>query len=128
VSCAIHMHVANVRFSFIFYSNMYLTRCNVTQFILSKNCSECFGWYLHLLSGAQTTVCTAFGICHTVLLPDAVDTVVSAPNDGRRCHPKHRAVSRWNKLCNVASCWIYIRILLRCKGPGRLNFHLSWHL
>jgi len=26
-----------------------------------------------------------------------------------------RAVSRWNKLCNVASCWIYIRIkLLGC--------------
>jgi hypothetical protein len=27
-----------------------------------------------------------------------------------------RAVSRY-KLCNVASCWIYIRILLRCTNP-----------
>ena len=40
----------------------YPTRCNVTQFILSGNCSTCFGWYLHPSSGAQT----ASGICHTV--------------------------------------------------------------
>jgi hypothetical protein len=25
-----------------------------------------------------------------------------------------RAVSRWNKLCNVASCWIYIETLRNC--------------
>ena len=36
------------------YSNIYPTRCNVTQFILSGNCSKCFGWYLHPSSGAQT--------------------------------------------------------------------------
>jgi hypothetical protein len=30
------------------------TRCNVTQFILSGNCSTCFGWYHHPSSGAQT--------------------------------------------------------------------------
>jgi len=43
--------------------NIYPTRCNVTQFILSGNCSTCFGWYDHLSSGAQTTASTAFGIC-----------------------------------------------------------------
>jgi len=48
------------------YSNIYPTRCNVTQFILSGNCSTCFGWYHHPSSGAQTTVSTASGICHTV--------------------------------------------------------------
>ena len=48
------------------YSNIYPTRCNVTQFILSGNCSTCFGWYLHPSSGAQTTVSTASGICQTV--------------------------------------------------------------
>ena len=32
----------------------------------SKNCSTCFGWYYHPSSGAQTTVSTASGICHTV--------------------------------------------------------------
>jgi hypothetical protein len=48
------------------YSNIYPTRCNVTQFILSGNCTTCFGWYLHPSSGAQTTVCTASGICHAV--------------------------------------------------------------
>jgi hypothetical protein len=34
--------------------------------ILSGNCSTCFGWYLHPSSGAQTTVSTAPGVCHTV--------------------------------------------------------------
>ena len=50
----------------ITYSNIYPTRCNVTQFILSGNCSTRFGWYLHPLSGAHTTVSTASGICHAV--------------------------------------------------------------
>jgi len=46
---------------------VYPTRCNVTQFILSGNCSTCFGWYLHPSSGAQTAVSTVSGICHTVM-------------------------------------------------------------
>jgi hypothetical protein len=50
----------------LFYSNIYPTRCKVTQSILSGNCSTCFRWYLHPSSGAQTTVSTASVICHTV--------------------------------------------------------------
>ena len=50
-----------------FYSNVYPTRCNVTQFIICGNCSTCFGWYHHPSSGAQTTVSTASGICHAVI-------------------------------------------------------------
>jgi hypothetical protein len=48
------------------YSNIYPTRCNVTQFILYGNISTCFGWYHHPSLGAQTTVSTVSGICHTV--------------------------------------------------------------
>jgi len=33
---------------------------------IAGNCSTCFGWYHHPSSGAQTTVSTASGICHTV--------------------------------------------------------------
>jgi hypothetical protein len=33
----------------------------------------------------------------------------------------YRAVSRLNKLCNVASCWIYIGIFLWCTDLWRLN-------
>jgi len=47
-------------------ANVYPTRCNVTQFILSGSCSTCFGWHQHPPSGAQTTVSTASGTCHTV--------------------------------------------------------------
>jgi len=43
--------------------------------------------------------------------PDAVNTVVCAPDDGRRYHPKHvEPFPDINKLCNVASCWIYTGI------------------
>jgi hypothetical protein len=46
-------------------------------------------------------------------IPDAVDTVVCARDDGWKYHPKHvEQFPDINKLCNVASCWIYIRILL----------------
>jgi hypothetical protein len=45
--------------------------------------------------------------------PDAVDTVVCTPDDGWKYYPKHlEQFPDINKLCNVASCWIYIGILL----------------
>jgi hypothetical protein len=48
---------------------------------------------LHVLGGTFTT---------------AVDTVVCAPDDGWKYHPKHvEQFPDINKLCNVASCWIY---------------------
>jgi hypothetical protein len=51
-----------------------------------------------------------------LLLPAAiaaVDTVVHAPDDGWRYHPKHvQQLPDINKMCNVASCCIYIGILL----------------
>jgi len=55
-------------------------------------------------------------------IADAVDTVICAPDDGVEVPPKTcRAVSRYNKLCKVASCWIYIGIFLRCTDPWTLN-------
>jgi hypothetical protein len=33
---------------------------------MTGNCSTYFGWYFHPSSGAQTTVSTASGFCHTV--------------------------------------------------------------
>jgi hypothetical protein len=53
-------------------------------------------------------------------IPDAVDVVVCAPDDGWKYYPKH--VEQYpdiNKLCNVASCWIYtcIGIYIRCTDP-----------
>jgi hypothetical protein len=45
-------------------------------------------------------------------ITDAVDTVVCAPDDGWK-YPKHvEQFPDISKLCNVASCWIYIGILL----------------
>jgi len=44
-------------------------------------------------------------------VPDTVDAIVCAPDDVWRYQPKHvQQFPEINKLCNVASCWIYIRI------------------
>ena len=39
----------------VLYSYIYPTRCNVTQFILSGNCSTCFGWY-HIIFNVHWSV------------------------------------------------------------------------
>jgi hypothetical protein len=40
-----------------------------------------------------------------VQIPDAVDAVVCAPNDGWKYHPKHvEKFQDINKLCNVTCC------------------------
>jgi hypothetical protein len=55
-------------------------------------------------------------------MPDAVDTGLCAPDDWWKYHPKHvEQFPDINKLCNVASCWIYIGILL---GAHPI-FHIS---
>jgi hypothetical protein len=51
-------------------------------------------------------------------MPDAVDTVVCAPDDGWKYHPKHvEQFPDINKMSNVASCWMYeyIGILLGAR-------------
>ena len=44
----------------------------IIEFILSDNCSTCFGRHHHPSSGAQTTVTTASGNRYTVLLSAAI--------------------------------------------------------
>ena len=56
---------------------------------------------------------------------DAVDTVVYAPDNGWWYHPKHvEQFPDINKLCNVASRWIYIgiyRAILWLEAPNTLG-------
>jgi hypothetical protein len=99
---------------------------------ISGNCSTCFGWYLHPSSGAHTTVSTASGICHTVTATcrsaaassiGVTNTIVCTPDDGWRYHPKHvEQFPDINKLCKVASCWIYIGIYSNI--PSVLKFKI----
>jgi hypothetical protein len=100
---------------------------------ISGNSSTCFGWYFHLSSRAHTTVSTASGICHTVtatcryrgrvgtglsVLWVAYGTHSTLKPVGWKYHPKHvEQFPDINKLCNVASCWIYIGISLQCTDP-----------
>ena len=62
---------------------------HVTEFILSNNCSTCFGRYYHPSSGAQTTVTTASGnrctvssLYYRVTVTRCCSSVVCAPEDG----------------------------------------------
>jgi hypothetical protein len=51
-------------------------------------------------------------------IPDSVDTVVCAPDDRWKYHTKHvEQFPDINKLCDVASCWIYeyVGILLGAR-------------
>jgi len=109
------------------YIQIYIQQdATLHSLFISGNCSTCFRWYHHPPSGAHTTVSTASGICETGTatcryhwqvavpvsqIPDAVNTVVCVPDDGWRYHPKHvEQFPDINKLCNIASCWIYIGI------------------
>jgi len=117
----------------------------ICSLFISVNRSTCFGWYLDASSGAHVTVSTVSGIIETVTancrerdltetavtvksrsrqvavrvlpMPDAVDTVTCALDDGSRYHPKH--VERFtdiNKLYIVASCWIGIATCYTMHG------------
>jgi hypothetical protein len=49
---------------------------------------------------------------------EELEPVVCAPDDGWKYHLKHvEQLPDINKLCNVASCWIYIGIYLWCTDP-----------
>jgi len=107
------------------YSNICPKKCNVTQFILSGNCSTCFGWYHHPSSGAwkswnSSTIAagSSNGVTNTRCCRYCCLRSwwwVELPSE------TGRAVSKWNKMCKVASCWIYIRIFLRCTDPWTSN-------
>ena len=126
-----------VRASYV-YSDIciYPTRCNVTHFFISGNCSTCFGWCLHPSSGAHTTVSSASGTCQTVTATchsnGLTDTVVHAPDDGWRYHPKHvEQFPEIKKLHNVASCWMYIYQNIKyyyilCNCWSTLKMWLWW--
>jgi len=85
--------------------------------------STCLEWYHHPSSGGQTTVSRASGIRQTVTATCGWRQVAVTVWQNTRCSRYSclrswwwvvipletcRAVSRLNKLCNVASCWIYI--------------------
>ena len=93
---------------------------------ISGKCSTCFGWYLHPSSGAHTTVSTESGICQVIQQDATLHSLFISGNCftcfGWYLHPKHvEQFPDINKLCNVASCWIYSGIFLRCTDPWTLN-------
>ena len=134
-----HWVVRNVEVGLILvHSDIYPTRCNVSQFI--------YFWIMpyHPSSGAHTTVSTASVTCQTVTATCRCRGVAGSNyslTSARSCRyscmcsgwwleipPKTcRAVSRncstcfrWY-LCNISSCWMYIRIYLQCTDPWTLN-------
>jgi len=67
------------------------------------------------------------------VMPDTVDTVIWAPHDGWRCHPKHvEQFADVNKLSIVLYCWIIFDTYCAMYGPLNIQFvswlfkHLQW--
>jgi len=61
-------------------------------------------------------------------MPDTVDTVLCAPDDGWRYHPKHvEQLTDINKLYSVASCWAVIATYYTMHGPLNIkNLPVVW--
>jgi hypothetical protein len=114
---------------------------------ISAKYSTCFGQFLRPSSGAQKLYIQNLVFVKPLLLPFTVvdefqlihernsSTKVKsnsngltntrfsmysfwAPDDWQRNCPKHvEHFAEINKLCNVTSCWLYLKIHLRCTDP-----------
>ena len=58
-------------------------------------------------------------------MPDIVDTVKWAPDDGLRYHPKHvEQFADINKMYIIASCWIIIDTYYAMYGPMNIKLKI----
>ena len=121
-------------------------RCNVTQVIYfcemlymfqvvpppiirSSNCVYRIGYFYHTFTAtcycrgrvpALTT--TETGSSKLLTKYPMLYRKFWASDDGRRNRLKHvEHFTEINKLCNVASCWLYLKIILRCSDPWTSN-------
>jgi hypothetical protein len=119
------------------------------MFILSGNCCTCFGWYPPHHQERKQLYLQHLVFVRPLRLPAAIvekmelssnSSTIAADNTSgvtntrccrHSCTCSWRwlvvppeictAFSRYNKLYNVASCWIYIGIFLWCTDPWTLN-------
>jgi hypothetical protein len=99
------------------------TRCDLVQFLFPANWSTCFGWYLHLSSGARVNCNYSIWYRSNCILPSAVMQesglraltaegsihfdqcrilqleFTRASDDVWRCHPKYVQQFAGNKNC-----------------------------
>ena len=94
----------------IVYSKIYPTKCNVIQFI--------YIWKLLYM----------FRVVSPPIIRSTHNCIYSIWYlSNRYCYLPLPTVEQFpdiNKLCNVASCWIYIRIYLRMHGPLNVRLNL----
>ena len=111
---------------------------------ISVKCSARFTRFHRPSSGAQNCIYSIGYFVKPLLLPATVSSNSSttvagssrgltkypmlyiqflAPDDGRRNLLKHAEhFTEINKLCNVASCWLYFKTRLRCTDPWTSNW------
>jgi hypothetical protein len=77
--------------------------CKITKIAFVEYLST----QVHTQTGSNSST-IAVDSSNGLKIPDAVDTVVCAPEYGWKYHPKHvELFPDISKLCNFASCWIY---------------------
>jgi hypothetical protein len=113
------------------------------KLFISVKCSKCFRRFLRPSSGVQNCIYSIGYFVKPLLLPATVVegmglTVAGSskgltkypilytqfwvPDVGRSNRLKHvEHFTEINKLCNVASCWLYLKIRLRCTDPRTSN-------
>jgi hypothetical protein len=113
------------------------------KLFISVKCSTCFRRFLRPSSVAQK-LDTASGTLSNLYcyLPQSwkrwkvAEKVLQStwccicsfrgPDDGQRNCLKHiEHFTEINKLCNIASCWLHLKIRLRCTDPWTSNFNTS---
>jgi len=77
------------------YVNKWPSRCNYTHFILSVNCSTCFGWFLRPSSGTQTTLSTASGTGQPLLVQPIWNVMAHAQKPDLVFQRKGRVHLNW---------------------------------
>jgi hypothetical protein len=108
---------------YLYLELVYIFRVVPPPIIRSTHKSIYSFWYLSNRWNWVPTLPRQRQVAITVWqIPDVVDKVVCAPDDVWRYHPKHvEQCPDINKLCNFASCWMYIGIYLRCTEHWTLK-------
>jgi hypothetical protein len=123
--------MSNVTYFIYFWILLYIFRVASTPIIRAYITIQRIwhfwnhNYYLSVSWWTSISSTIATSSSYDITSANVVDIFMCAPDDGCVLHTKNELVfPEINKLCNVATCWIFIRIHLSFNLFGRLR--LCW--